>query len=231
MTRGSPHRGVPQRCVRERAPEATVRSEHFSIVDFVNKNWFGYISDTYQCAPALCSLRGNPLTIIPVNPFLWRQIWRVAGRESGSPELLGSPRTSPEVPRNFPGSFSATSPEVLSLWNLTAIQRFPGSFPDFPGSSPDFPGSSPDFPGGQPLSLGSLTPSPDSQKLSAITCWPGRSAEMCRKFCCINSGGFCRRDFPGLFFLCLLFPQNEEKKSSDNIREGTRRLKKINIRE
>ena len=24
----------------------------------------------------------------------WRQIWRVAGRESGSPELLGSPRTS-----------------------------------------------------------------------------------------------------------------------------------------
>ena len=35
-----------------------------------------------------------------------------------------------------------TSPEVLSLWNLTAIQRFPGSFPNFPGSSPNFPGSS-----------------------------------------------------------------------------------------
>ena len=77
--------------------------------------------------------------------------------------------TSPDFPGsspNFPGSFSATSPEVLSLWNLAAIQGFPGSFPDFPGSSPDFPGSSPDFPGGQPLSLGSLTPSPDSQKLS-----------------------------------------------------------------
>ena len=72
----------------------------------------------------------------------------------------------PGLPRKFPklpGSFSATSPEVLSLWNLTAIQGFPGSFPDFPGSSPDFPGSFPDFPGGQPLSLGSLTPSPDSQ--------------------------------------------------------------------
>ena len=41
----------------------------------------------------------------------WRQIWRVAGRESGSPELLGSPRTSPEVPR--------TSPEVF--------RRLPGS--------------------------------------------------------------------------------------------------------
>ena len=85
-------------------------------------------------------------------------------RASGkSPDFHGS---SP----NFPGSFSATSPEVLSLWNLTAIQGFPGSFPDFPGSSPDFPGSSPDFPGDQPLSLGSLTPSPDSQKLSLIFC-------------------------------------------------------------
>ena len=43
---------------------------------------------------------------------------------------------------NFSGSFSATSPEVLSLWNLTAIQGLPGSFPDFPGSSPNFPGGS-----------------------------------------------------------------------------------------
>ena len=76
---------------------------------------------------------------------------------------------SPDFPRsspNFAGSFSATSPEVLSLWNSTAIQGFPGSFPDFPGSSPDFPGSFPDFPGGQPLLWGSLTPSPDSHKLS-----------------------------------------------------------------
>ena len=48
----------------------------------------------------------------------------------------------PGLPRKFPGSFSATSPEVLLLWNLTAIQRFPGSFPNFPGSFRDFPGSS-----------------------------------------------------------------------------------------
>ena len=88
------------------------------------------------------------------------------GGKSGFLELLESPRTSLEVPPNFPGSFSAASPEVLSLWNLTAIQRFPGSFPNFPRSSPNFPASSPDFPGGQSLSLGSLTPSPDSQKLS-----------------------------------------------------------------
>ena len=58
--------------------------------------------------------------------------WRASGR---SPDFPGS---SP----NFPGNFSATSPEVLSLWNLTAIQGFPGSFPNFPGSSTDFSGSS-----------------------------------------------------------------------------------------
>ena len=70
---------------------------------------------------------------------IWRQIWRVAGRESDSPELLGSFPDFPGTSPNFPGSFSATSPEVLSLWNLPAIQGFPGSFPDFPGTSPDFP--------------------------------------------------------------------------------------------
>ena len=53
-------------------------------------------------------------------------------------EVAGLPRKFPELPRKF----LATSPEVLSLWNLTAIQRFPGSFPNFPGSSPNFPGSS-----------------------------------------------------------------------------------------
>ena len=41
---------------------------------------------------------------------------------------------------------------------LRAIDRFPESFPDFPGSSPDLPRA-------QPLSLGSLTPSDDSQKV------------------------------------------------------------------
>ena len=53
-------------------------------------------------------------------------------------EVPRLPRKFPELPRKF----SATSPEVLSLWNLTAIQRFPGSFSNLPGSSPNFPGSS-----------------------------------------------------------------------------------------
>ena len=88
----------------------------------------------------------------------------LGGSQAPSGKSPDFPRSSP----NFPGSFSATSPEVLSLWNLTAIQRFPRSFPNLPGSSPNFPQKFPDFPGGQPLSLGSLTPSSDSQKLSLI---------------------------------------------------------------
>ena len=91
-------------------------------------------------------------------PESWRQVGESLGGSQAPPSLWKVP--------GLPRSFLATSPEVLSLWNLAAIQRFPGSFPDFPGSSPDFPGSFPDFPGGRPLSLGSLTPSPDSQKLS-----------------------------------------------------------------
>ena len=65
-----------------------------------------------------------------------------------SPELFAAlygihpyTRTSP-WPRTSPGSFSVTSPEVLSLWNLTAIQRVPGSFPTSPEVPPNFPGSS-----------------------------------------------------------------------------------------
>ena len=53
-------------------------------------------------------------------------------------EVAGLPQKVPELSRKF----SATSPEALSLWNLTAIQRFPGSSPNFPGSSLNFPGSS-----------------------------------------------------------------------------------------
>ena len=84
------------------------------------------------------------------------------------PRASGKPPDFPGSSPNFPGSFSATSPEVLSLWYFTAIQRFPGNFPDFPGSSPDLPGlprKFPALPRRSALSLGSLTPSPDSQKL------------------------------------------------------------------
>ena len=110
-----------------------------------------------------------------MNPKLLEKNWRVAGMESGHPELLGSPRTSPEVPQTSPEVFRRLPRNSSHYGTLTAIQRFPGSFLDFPGSSGDFPG-------GQPLSPGSLTPSPDSQSLPLIninsTNFHGRSCSL-----------------------------------------------------
>ena len=93
-------------------------------------------------------------------------------------KVPGLPRKFPELPRKFFGDFPGSSLTV----ELSSNQRFPGSFPDFPGSSPDFPGGSPDFPGGQPLSLGSLTHSPDSQKLSLRICVGVQPPQFSQKF-------------------------------------------------
>ena len=95
----------------------------------------------------------------------WRQIWRVAGRESGSPELLGSPQTSLEVPRTSPEVFGDFPGSSLTV-ELNSNPEVPRKFPKLPQKFPKLPRKFRDFPRGQPLSLGSLTPSPDSQKLS-----------------------------------------------------------------
>ena len=86
---------------------------------------------------------------VPKSTVDWRQIWPVAGRESGSPKLLESLRIPRKFPRNFPGSSPATSPEVLSLWNFIAVRRFPQKFPRLPWRLPKVCGSFPGFPGGQ----------------------------------------------------------------------------------
>ena len=49
---------------------------------------------------------------------------------------------------------------------LNSNPEVPRKLPRLPRRFPKLPRKFPDFPGGQPLSLGSLTPSPDSQKLS-----------------------------------------------------------------
>ena len=70
----------------------------------------------------------------------WRQIWRAAGRESGSPELLESPRKFPELPRKVSGDFPGTSLTVDLNSNLEVPQsQTCPEVLDFPGSSPDFP--------------------------------------------------------------------------------------------
>ena len=77
-------------------------------------------------------------------------------------KVSGLPRKFPEPSRKFPGDFPRSSLTVELNSNPEVPQKFPG----LPRSSPDFPRSSRHFPGGQPLSLGSLTPSPDSQTFS-----------------------------------------------------------------
>ena len=51
----------------------------------------------------------------------------LASRQEGVrlPRASGKSPDFPASSPNFPGSFLATSPEVFSLWNLTAIQTSP----------------------------------------------------------------------------------------------------------
>ena len=113
-----------------------------------------------------------------------RQIWRVW-------EVPRLPRKFPELPRKFFGDFPGGSLTVEQN-SKTAIQGFPG----LPRKFPKLPRKFPDFPGGQLLSLGSLTPSPDSQKLSLnkehalASCGRQQRGHTCGSACCrFASGG------------------------------------------
>ena len=77
-------------------------------------------------------------------------------------EVPGLPRKFPELPRKFFGDFPGSSLTV----ELNSNPEVPRKFPKLPRKFPKLPRKSPDFPGGQPRSLGSLTPSSDSQKIS-----------------------------------------------------------------
>ena len=71
-----------------------------------------------------------------LGPLIGDKFGRVAGRESSSPGLLGSLRTSPEVPQTSP-EVPQTSPELNSN---------PGS-PEVSQTSPEVPETSPEVPG------------------------------------------------------------------------------------
>ena len=95
-------------------------------------------------------------------------------RASGkSPDFPGN---SPNFPRKFFGDFPGSSLTV----ELNSNPEVPRKFPRLPRKFPKLPRKFPDFPGGQPLSLGSLTPSPDSQKLSLL--------KTCLKLCVLYFG-------------------------------------------
>ena len=74
-------------------------------------------------------------------------------------QVPGLPRKFPELPWKFFGDFPGSSLTV-ELNGDPGVHR---KFPKLPRKFPRLPRKFPDFPGGQPLSLGSLTPCPDSQ--------------------------------------------------------------------
>ena len=80
-------------------------------------------------------------------------------------KVPGLPQKFPRLPRKFFGDFPGSS-LTAELNNNTGVPR---KFPKLPRKFPKLPRKFLDFPEGQPLSLGSLTPSPDSQKLSLIS--------------------------------------------------------------
>ena len=115
----------------------------------------------------LCAFFALDLRDPPKRPLIGDKFGESLGGSQAPPSFWKVPRLPrkfPQLPQKFFGDLPGSSLTV----NLTAIQGFPGSFPDFPRSSPKFPGGFPDFPGGQPLFLESLTPSLDSQKLPLI---------------------------------------------------------------
>ena len=77
-------------------------------------------------------------------------------------EVPGLPRKFPKLPRKFFGDFPGSSLTVELYSNPGVPRKFPRLPRKFPGLPRKFPG----LPQRSALSLGSLTPSPDSQKLS-----------------------------------------------------------------
>ena len=77
-------------------------------------------------------------------------------------EVPGLPQKFPKVPRKCFGDFPGSSLTVELYSNPRVPRRFPRLPRKFPGLPRKFPG----LPRRSALSLGSLTPSPDSQKLS-----------------------------------------------------------------
>ena len=88
-------------------------------------------------------------------------------------EVPGLPRKFPELPRKFFGDFPGSSLTV----ELNSNPEVPRKFPKLPRKFPKLPRKFPDFPGGQPLSLGSLTPSPDSQVSERVFEKPLKTSE------------------------------------------------------
>ena len=115
---------------------------------------------------------------IPLPPFNFSLIGDKFGESlvgsQAPPSFWEVPRTSPEVPRTSPevfGDFPGSSLTVELYSNPGVPRKFPRlprKFPKLPRKFPKLPRKFAGFPRRSALSLGSLTPSPDSQKLPLI---------------------------------------------------------------
>ena len=109
---------------------------------------------------------GTVRTVTP--PNLGDKFGESLGGSQATPsfwEVPGLPRKFPKLPRKFFGDFPGSSLTVELHSNPGVPRKFPRLPRKFPGLPRKFPG----LPRRSALSLGSLTPSPDSQKLSLKT--------------------------------------------------------------
>ena len=97
--------------------------------------------------------------------------WEGARLPRASGKFRDLPGSPPDFPVDFPGSSLTvelnSNPDVPQKFHRLP-RKFPGLPRKFPGLPRKFPRPPPP-PGGPPLSLGSLTPSPDSQTFSEIS--------------------------------------------------------------
>ena len=103
--------------------------------------------------------------IYAMEPFLGDKFGKSLGGSQAPPNFWKGPRTSPEVPRTSPEVFGDFPGSSLTV-ELNSNPEVPRKFPRLPRKFPGLPRRFPGLPGRFPVSLGSLTPSSDSQEVS-----------------------------------------------------------------
>ena len=113
---------------------------------------------------SLGRFRGIPTAKFLYVIFLYRFFLSLSQAPPSFWKVPGLPRKFPKLPRKFFGDFTGSSLTV----ELNSNPGVPRKFPRLPRKFPGLPRKFCGLPQRQPLSLGSLTPSPDSQELSLI---------------------------------------------------------------
>ena len=107
------------------------------------------------------------LSFVPpgVPPCIGDKFGESLGGSEATPSFWEVPRTSPEVSRTSPEVFGDFPGSSLTV-ELNSNPEVPQKFPKLPRKFPKLPWKFPGLPRRSAVSLGSLAPSSDSQKLS-----------------------------------------------------------------